>query len=80
MAGFELCWHIPVPESVSLDVLDFTAQANLFIEQIPIRLIAIPIERSHLLTTTLSYRGVYSYQPGRFYIAQVTFRWKLHSD
>jgi hypothetical protein len=76
--GYALFWHIPVPETLPSNILDSSEQANQFFEEIPIRLIAIPLERSHLVSKTLAYRGVFSYKPGLYYLSQVLISIQLN--
>lgn len=70
--GYELLWHLPVPKVLSGDMVsDSLDQGSIFVEKIPIRLIAIPVEKDHLVAKTLLHRGVFSYKPGGYYFSQV---------
>ena len=67
-----MLWHIPAPLLLPESLKSAVPKASVFFDDIPVRLIAVPLERAHLSERLLGHRGVFAYTPGRYYIAQVS--------
>lgn len=71
--GYVVFWHIPIPDFFPADISEAQEEIHKVLDQIRIRLIAIPVEKYGSLKPTVlsNVGGIFAHQPGLFYLSQV---------